>query len=135
MGDLTKDFNRSEFACKCGCGRNLIKLEFVERLQILRDRFAKRVDDPRITVVSGYRCPAHNLNVGGKPNGAHPFGVAADIQPVFGMSSRNRYLLLRCNFGVRWWQPVLFTRIGYNKGTFHVDMANELPQEVVWDYY
>lgn len=135
MGDLTKNFSRQEFACKCGCGRNLIKPEFVERLQMLRDRFAKRVDDPRITVISGYRCPEHNISVEGKPNGAHPLGVAADIMPRTGMTSNNRYWLLRCVFGMHWWQLVLFTRIGYNNGSFHVDIASELPQERMWDYY
>ena len=36
MGDLTDNFSRSEFACKCGCGADAISLDLVERLQLLR---------------------------------------------------------------------------------------------------
>lgn len=32
MGDLTKNFNRFEFACKCGCGFDDIELQVAKRI-------------------------------------------------------------------------------------------------------
>lgn len=74
MGDLTKNFSRQEFACRCGCGYDDISLELVEGLQQLRD-----LCDRTITVTSGCRCPAHNKRVGGVKNSQHLKGKAADI--------------------------------------------------------
>ena len=34
---LTKNFKRSEFACKCGCGFDDIDLKLVNIIQIIRD--------------------------------------------------------------------------------------------------
>ena len=74
MGDLSKNFKQSEFACKCGCGFDLISHELVETLQELRDAIKKP-----IIIVSGCRCPDHNAEVGGVSNSAHLVGQAADI--------------------------------------------------------
>ena len=49
MGDLTKNFNRFEFACKCGCGFDDIDLKVVQALQKLRDKLDKPIH------VLGYR--------------------------------------------------------------------------------
>lgn len=35
-----------------------------------------------IVVTSGYRSPAVNAAVGGKPDGQHPLGEAADVSPI-----------------------------------------------------
>ena len=37
MGDLTANFDRAEYACKCGCGTNNIKDELAEKVQLVRD--------------------------------------------------------------------------------------------------
>lgn len=74
MGDLTKNFSRKEFACKCGCGFADINPELIKGLQALRD-----LCDRSITVTSGCRCPAHNKRVGGVSNSQHLTGKAADI--------------------------------------------------------
>ena len=37
MGDLTANFNRSEYACKCGCGKDNIKDELATKVQLVRD--------------------------------------------------------------------------------------------------
>ena len=38
MGDLTKNFSRNEFKCKCGkCTNNYIDIRLVKGLQALRD--------------------------------------------------------------------------------------------------
>ena len=42
------------------------------------DRIRERLGVP-IYINSGYRCPAHNAEVGGVPNSQHVEGTAADI--------------------------------------------------------
>lgn len=57
---LTKNFNRSEFQCSCGCGQQSVDTELAEKLQLIRDK----VDRP-LKITSGYRCITHNAAVGG----------------------------------------------------------------------
>lgn len=81
MGDLTKNFSRKEFACKCGeCSSNYIDIRLVKGLQALRDLIKLP-----IIINSATRCPKHNKSVGGVPNSQHVLGRAADIR-VEGMS-------------------------------------------------
>jgi uncharacterized protein YcbK (DUF882 family) len=74
MGDLTEHFSRSEFACKCGCGKDAIDYEVVKVLQNLRSA----IDAP-IRIASANRCEAHNKNVGGKPKSQHLLSKAVDF--------------------------------------------------------
>jgi uncharacterized protein YcbK (DUF882 family) len=73
-GDLTENFSRAEFACKCGCGFDTVDHELLEKLEVLRGRF-----DRTITITSGCRCPDHNTAVGGSDGSQHLLGRAADI--------------------------------------------------------
>jgi len=73
MGDLTENFSRKEFACKCGCGFDLINLGLVHRLQLIRD-----ISGVVIQILSGCRCPQHNEEVKGELNSYHMRGDAAD---------------------------------------------------------
>ncbi len=75
MGDMTRDFSRSEFACKCGCGKDNISPKLVGALQALRDT----IGEP-IIINCGCRCARHNKDVGGVPNSQHLQGTAADIR-------------------------------------------------------
>jgi uncharacterized protein YcbK (DUF882 family) len=108
MGDLSKDFNRREFACKCGCGFDRPSERLVNLIQRVRDK----VGQP-LTLVSGCRCTKHNKNVGSKVLGkapvvrggvgdetasAHTRGEAADIR-VKGMSKLQLYKLLTEMYG------------------------------------
>ena len=74
MGDLSRNFSRHEFACKCGCGEAEVSPFLIEQLQKLRDYTGEPV---RIT--SGRRCETHNAAVGGAKNSQHLLGLAADI--------------------------------------------------------
>ena len=74
MGDLSLNFSRSEFACKCGCGFDEIDPETVNVLQAVRDFF-----DRPIKVNSGCRCKAHNESVGSTDTSRHVAGDASDI--------------------------------------------------------
>ena len=74
MGDLTNNFSRAEFACKCGCGKDDINPTLVSLLQEIRDHF-----DQPVKIVSGVRCPQRNNRVGGARKSQHLLGNAADI--------------------------------------------------------
>ena len=73
MGDVTENFSREEFACKCGCGFTSIHIGLVHRLQLVRDM--TRVP---LKVLSGCRCSKHNEKEGGKPESYHLKGLATD---------------------------------------------------------
>jgi len=72
---MTPNFERSEFACQCGCGFDTADYELVQHLEKLRAHF-----DRPIKITSGCRCLDHNKAVGGAPNSQHTKGRAADIQ-------------------------------------------------------
>ena len=71
---ITKNFNRKEFTCKCGCGLDVINIGLVHRLQVIRDI----VQLPMI-INSGCRCQDHNRAVGGASVSYHLAGDAADF--------------------------------------------------------
>ena len=81
---LGKYFHSSEFACKCGNhgfdneGRPILDSIIDKRLVDVLDAIRERIGQP-IYINSGYRCPAHNEEVGGVPNSQHVVGTAADI--------------------------------------------------------
>lgn len=78
MGDLSKNFSRSEWVCKCGCGFDTVDAELVRLLQEdVRDYFNKRVT---VTPNGGCRCYDHNAKCGGVTNSQHRQGRAADIK-------------------------------------------------------
>ncbi len=73
MGDLTNNFSRFEFACKCGCGFDTVDYMLLVVLEDLRCMYG------RITVTSGCRCRGYNRRIGGKMFSQHKKGRAADI--------------------------------------------------------
>ena len=74
MGDISEHFNRSEFACKCGCGFDTVDIELLEILETIRHRFMRPVK-----INSGCRCQSHNKIVGGTADSQHTKGRAADF--------------------------------------------------------
>lgn len=74
-----KHFTEREFRCKC-CGelppsaRANIEALAANVLDPAREKLGKP-----IRMNSGYRCPRHNLAVGGVKNSQHMAGEAADI--------------------------------------------------------
>lgn len=77
---LTTNFYRHEFACKCGCGLDSVKMSLVDGLQEMRDKInAASHREFRININSGCRCIRHNVEVGGKSQSRHLLCDAADI--------------------------------------------------------
>ena len=74
---LSKNFTRKDFKCPCGCTRQMVDSELVEKLQAIRDKLGKA-----IKVTSGYRCITHNAAVGGSSGSKHRYGMAADWRLV-----------------------------------------------------
>ena len=71
---MSEFFTESEMVCNCGCGGVLVD----DRLFPLLDRIRSKVGKP-VYILSGYRCPAHNAEVGGVMDSQHLEGTAADI--------------------------------------------------------
>lgn len=92
MGDLTENFSRWEFACRCRCGFDTVDFLLLEELQKLRTELGKRID-----VVSGARCWNHNLNQGGAQFSRHLRGQGADIK-VEGMRNAELFEFLLKRF-------------------------------------
>lgn len=74
---LSAHFTSDEFDCQCNreeCTHTTIDMALIDALEAFRSLVGKPV-----AVRSGYRCPAHNAEVGGARDGAHPRGTAADV--------------------------------------------------------
>jgi len=121
MGDLTKNFSREEFACKCGCGFDDISPDLVKRLQIIRHLFGKQM-----VISSGCRCESHNVCQGGSRASAHLNGMAADILCA---TMHDRFELLKLLLHK-------FARVGINSGFIHVDVDSRSykNRNIVWLY-
>lgn len=104
MGDLSLNFNRSEFRCRhCGrvVGPTPALVTMLQRARTMAGR--------SLNLVNAYRCPERNRQVGGAPNSAHLVGNAADVP--------GGYLT------VKQWQACGAHRIGTRGGrVIHVDM-------------
>ena len=110
MGDLSEHFSASEFACP-HCGECKISPRLIAALEHLR-----AFSGVPIHVHSGYRCPVHNEQIGGKPHSEHMVGEAADI--TVGKHTTGEMLRLAeripefCNGGIGL----------YSEGFIHVDV-------------
>lgn len=75
-----KYFTMNEFQCKDGCEMPASARENIKALvEHVLDPVREQLGKP-IYVNSGYRCPRHNLKVGGAVNSQHMKGEAADIR-------------------------------------------------------
>lgn len=94
MGDLSRHFSRSEFACKCdyGCEFDTVDVELLAVVMDVRAYFKAPV-----TITSACRCRAHNDDVGGAMNSQHTKGRASDII-VEGVSAPAVYAYLAISY-------------------------------------
>jgi uncharacterized protein YcbK (DUF882 family) len=83
MGDLSRNFSRSEFECKCGCGffkENPLLIATLQKIRDYANRKSLNETDIPIFINSGCRCKDHNKAVGGVKNSRHLTGEAADVR-------------------------------------------------------
>jgi uncharacterized protein YcbK (DUF882 family) len=91
MGDLTRNFSRKEFECKCGCGFNTIDYELICILQndLIQHFEIKYECKISVIITSGDRCVNHNEEVQKEYNSdyvpfssksQHIFARAADFK-------------------------------------------------------
>ena len=106
-GRLTEHFNKSEFACQCGCGTGDISMELVEILELVRLEYGKPM-----RINSGIRCLEHNRKIGSRDTSSHIKCLAADIGCT-NMSERKEllYILMK-----------QFDRIGINKNSISINI-------------
>lgn len=73
---ISEHFKACEFQCKCSKKHDFsISEELVQNLERLR----AALGCSRMHISSGFRCPEHDKEVGGKGNGKHTMGLAADV--------------------------------------------------------
>lgn len=122
MAKLSKNFDSSEFACKCGCGFDTPDPELIRMLQTARDLYGKSM-----IISSGCRCIKRNRTVGGATNSAHITGKAADILTPTGI---DRYLIIKALIQAG------FERLGinFNKKFIHVDVDYSKPSPTIFSY-
>lgn len=109
MGDLSKNFSRSEFACKCGCGADDIERGVVDLLERIREFVGNKL----IHIHSGVRCYSHNKACGGAHNSQHLQMKAADIS-VVGIEPKELARLIEENLNVG--------GLGVYPGFVHIDI-------------
>jgi hypothetical protein len=114
MGDLSAHFSKAELACHC-CGELKVEPRLIDALEKLRGLTGKA-----IVVHDGYRCPAHNQEVGGVTNSEHTQGMASDVE-IPGLSLQQMYELAL--------QVPEFAQGGigvYDGGFLHVDVRQHV---------
>jgi uncharacterized protein YcbK (DUF882 family) len=81
MCRISEHFKREEFACKCGCGFDVVDAVTHRILVEIRSHFVDKYPERKvfITINSGCRCLHHNEMVGGSEFSYHVDGMAADI--------------------------------------------------------
>ena len=108
---LSPHFSSDEFRCPC-CGKLVLDEVLIEKLE----KFRKVIGCP-IYIKSGYRCPEHNVAVGGAKHSYHLLGQAADI--------RVEYMRLAKHYARQY-----FHGVGFYNNHIHVDNRKEY---AFWD--
>ena len=115
---MSRFFRPSEFRCPC-CNIAIMDIHFLDMLDA-----ARGIADVPFVINSGWRCPAHNQEIGGKLNSSHLDGKAVDIQAITG---KHRLDVLRGLIKAG------FTRIGIATTFIHADSDADKPQSI-WMY-
>lgn len=133
-GQITKNFNIVEFACKAN-GEILLNsdvIDHIQRLQKFREWYG------RVMIInSGYRTEEYNRKVGGASQSQHLYGIASDIAlPMaefagYNKARQNEFLN---NVKNKWYQLCqedgLGGGVGFYNTFFHLDSRNT---QAFWD--
>jgi uncharacterized protein YcbK (DUF882 family) len=115
--NVSKNFRKSEFTCKCGCGLYNMEPAVIEALQSIRDEYGP------ISILSASRCKEHNAKVGGVDKSTHLRGLAVDIACI-SPALRMQLIKLGIKYGVR--------GFGVKPFSLHLDWDNRVP--ALWLY-
>ena len=127
MGDISKNFSRWEYECKCGCGLDVVDKELNEVEEDLRDYF-----EARVTNKSANRCYAYNEKVqfkykkgyvAGTSKSKHKLCKAADVV-VEGVNPHAVYEYLHNKYPDKY-------GLGDADGFTHIDVR---PNRARWGY-
>lgn len=126
---VSANFSSQEFECP-HCGYAIIDTELVRVLEQIRTMVGKPV---RIT--SGYRCPFHNLAVGGEMLSRHIGGMAADVTWAgiilqIQSTSSFRKELLKQSKGL----GIYGLGFGARQQFLHVDVDQSRAMLTTWEY-
>ena len=116
---LSEHFTLDEFRCPC-CGD--VNQQNAKTLATAFEPV--RLDFGPMYIVSGFRCPTHNLAVGGVMFSYHLVGLAADIA-ISGDQDRFQLARALLSHG--------FNRIGIAAHYVHADLG-AAPIDVMWTY-
>jgi uncharacterized protein YcbK (DUF882 family) len=73
MGDVSKHFNRAEFACSCGCGFDAVDIDLLSAAELVCEEFGP------VIVHCACRCITYNREIGSKDTSQHPKAKAIDF--------------------------------------------------------
>ncbi len=82
---ISKHFHGDEFACPC-CGVSMVDEDLLSALEAIHFLL-----DKPLHILSGYRCEAHNKEIGGEKNSQHCLGKAVDVRLPAGMFLKEFY--------------------------------------------
>jgi zinc D-Ala-D-Ala carboxypeptidase len=85
--------------------------------------YARERAGVQFKITSGLRTPEQNAAIGGAPNSAHLRGLAVDLACA---DSYMRYHMVRALLKVG------FARLEVSPRHLHVDIADDLPQPILW---
>jgi len=125
MGDLTKNFDKSEMQCKCGCGTDWVSHEFIMKLQKARE-----IANIPFKIISGCRCPSRNKHEGGTYNSDHitTDSNACEAADIVCSNSHDRFIMIKAGLEAG------FNRFGIGKSFIHFGMSSTNAQKVIWLY-
>lgn len=106
-------FTREEFRCKCGgiyCDG--YPAEMKREVVAVADRARKHFGRPG-HVVSGLRCPQHNINSGGVTNSQHMYGEAVDLR-IEGVTSETLLSFVRQQPEIRYAYQINATNVHFD---------------------
>lgn len=116
----TTNVKAYELTCKCGCGKENMTQDTVDRVQA-----ARTIAGIAFHFSSGTRCPVHNKAEGGKDDSEHKDGEGVDIRCS---DSRSRFIIVNALFDAG------FQRIGISKDFIHAGASETKDQQVLFLY-
>jgi hypothetical protein len=124
---ITAHFYAREFRCPCNrCTGFKIARNLVVLIEVLREGLYQLTGEARpLFVLSGYRCPAHNLHVKGDPHSLHMAGLAADLRTPLRMTAIDFH-----RFVYVYWYKASRGGLGLYDWGVHLDVG---PAGRLWD--